>query len=293
MTVGRSNAMPAAMTAFPVRAFSDAAVVSQQAQEGGEVDIASENARLGIDTEFSQQKHAYVLAFPWNFDEIIDEFQARHRPLSGGFWSTYVRNSGAFTEFNQLFREFHQFCSIPDEIGIEKICEGRLARAVNDSLDRIHFHGLDIEMANLTVEQPNMQILKVELNHGLDVERGNNGEASEWVESKSSLLGASCNYFTPAQDTRDLIDGVDAKHRPYSVAVTMLIESPMKMFVQNQNYSKILLGTDNDEMVKNVVRFETNLKWTELFDVLPTGNKAPRHWRITDFNNIMNENPHF
>ena len=117
MNVTRRNAMPAIM-GFPVRTFSDAAVVSKQAEAGGEVDIASENARLGIDTEFSQQKHAYVLAFPWNFDEIIDEFQARHKPLTSGFWNTYVRNSGAFTEFNVLFREFHQWCSIPDEKGI-------------------------------------------------------------------------------------------------------------------------------------------------------------------------------
>jgi len=38
------------------------------------MDLASVNARLGVDTEFSQQKHAYVLTFPWNFDEIIDQF---------------------------------------------------------------------------------------------------------------------------------------------------------------------------------------------------------------------------
>jgi len=54
-----------------------------------------------------------------------------------------------------------------------------------------------------------------------------------------------------------------------------------------------LLGSDNKEMAKNVVRFETNLKWSELLDVLPTGNKPPRYWRITDYNNLMNENPHF
>lgn len=148
-------------------------------------------------------------------------------------------------------------------------------------------------MANLTVEQPSIQVLKVELTHGLDVERANNGDATDWVETKSSLLGNSCTYYTPKEDGRDMIDGVDASYRPYGVAVTVLIESPMKMFVQNQNYSKILLGTDNDELVKNVVRFETNLKWTELLDILPINNKAPRHWRITDFNNIMNENPHF
>jgi len=67
----------------------------------------------------------------------------------------------------------------------------------------------------------------------------------------------------------------------------------MKLYVQNQNFSKILLGSDNDEPVKNVVRFEANLKWNDLTDILPVGMKAPKEWRITDFNNLMNENPFF
>ena len=54
-----------------------------------------------------------------------------------------------------------------------------------------------------------------------------------------------------------------------------------------------MLGNDNEELAKNVVRFEANLKWSELLDVLPVMNKPPRGWKITDFNNLMNENPMF
>ena len=90
-----------------VRRFSDA-VVAQQEEEDGEIDMADANARFGADQEFSKQKHAYVLTFPWNFDEIIDEFQAKYRPLADNqYWSLFVRNSGAIAEFNVLFREFH------------------------------------------------------------------------------------------------------------------------------------------------------------------------------------------
>lgn len=235
-----------------------------------------------------------MLTFPWNFDEIIDEFQGRFRPLpSNSFWSMFVRNSGAFFEFNNLFREFHQSCALHDKRGIRKVCEGKLAHAVNESLDRIHFHGLDIEMANLTVTQPSIQILKVEISHGLKLERSLNGVKSDWIVSQTSLMGAPETVYTPAIDERDVIDGLDANHKPYLVAVTAMIESPMKLFVMNQNYSKILLGNDNDEMAKNVVRFEANLRWSEFFDILPTFNKPPRNWKITDYNNLMNENPHF
>ena len=67
----------------------------------------------------------------------------------------------------------------------------------------------------------------------------------------------------------------------------------MKLFVQNQNYSKILFGSNDQEVVKNVVRFEANLKWHDLLRVIPVDNKRPQPWKITDFNNLMNENPLF
>ena len=88
-------------------------------------------------------------------------------------------------------------------------------------------------MANLTVEQPVIQVLKVEITHGLNLERASNGNGDDWIETKSSLLSAPCTYYTPAEDQRDVLDGVDPDHRPYCVAITALIESPMKLYVQN------------------------------------------------------------
>jgi len=102
--------------------------------------------------EFSEQKHAYVLTFPWNFPEIINDYESEYRPLSSvSYWYKFVFNSSNIVDFNHLYRNFHQYCSLPDFIGINKICEGRLADYVNESIRRIQFHGLDIEMANLTV----------------------------------------------------------------------------------------------------------------------------------------------
>ena len=69
-----------------------------------------------------------------------------------------------------------------DGEGIDLNCEGRLAHAVNESLDRIHFHGLDIEMANLTVI-PSIKVLKVEIAHGLNVQRDSNGNAEDYTTS--------------------------------------------------------------------------------------------------------------
>ena len=98
-----------------------------------------------------------------------------------------------------MFREFHQSCARNDAEGIEFVCEGRLAKAVNESLERIHFHGLDIEMANLTVA-PEVKVLKVEVYHGLQVERSQNGNAEDWNATESSILGAPCTYYSPVDD---------------------------------------------------------------------------------------------
>ena len=67
----------------------------------------------------------------------------------------------------------------------------------------------------------------------------------------------------------------------------------MKLYVQNQNYSSILFGATDKESVKNVVRFEANVRALDLIDLLPVGNKPSLHWKITDFNDIMNGNPYF
>lgn len=68
----------------------------------------------------------------------------------------------------------------------------------------------------------------------------------------------------------------------------------MKLFVFNQNHTSILFGNDSDESVKNVVKFEANLRWFDFFNLLPVDNKkAIGDWKITDFNSVLNENPLF
>jgi len=104
---------------------------------------------------------------------------------------------------------------------------------VKESLRRIHFHGLDIEMANLTVDQPRMKLLKVEVSHGVNLERNQNKAASEYSLTKNSLMGAPQTVYVPKNDQRHFLDHLDSNHKPYVVAATVLIESPMKLFVQN------------------------------------------------------------
>ena len=62
-----------------LRTFSDLEVKKESEQHVE--DPNERNRRLGVDMVFSEQKHAYVLSFPWNFQEIIKDFETDYRPL--------------------------------------------------------------------------------------------------------------------------------------------------------------------------------------------------------------------
>jgi hypothetical protein len=82
-----------------------------------------------VDTQFSEQKHAYVLTFPWNFPEIISKFEKKS--TASTYWNWFVTHSRAVVQFNNLFRVFHQSCALNDQAGITASCEGKMAHAVN------------------------------------------------------------------------------------------------------------------------------------------------------------------
>jgi len=282
-----SKAAMASRRAVSVRCF--AADLSVKQPEETAVDVDARNRRLGVDTVFSQQKHAYVLTFPWNFQEIISDFEGGSKPVPA-YWDKFVHTNGGY-EINKLFREFHQACALPDYEWLGSLCEGKLASYVQESVRRIHFHGLDIELANLTVEQPRIKVLKVELSHGLSVDRAANQPAGAYTSTKTSFLGAPQTVYAPKNDTRSFLDHLDYNHKPYVLAATLLIESPMKLYVQNQNFSSVLFGSSDEELVKNVVRVETQIRWLDLLKNLSVSNKPQFGWKITDFNNVLNENP--
>ena len=86
-------------------------------------------------------------------------------------------------------------------------------------------------MANLTVHQPKMRVLKAEISHGLSIDRNSNFSKGDYTVTRSNLFGAKLNTYVPKNDQRSFLDHLDSNYKPYTVAITMLIESPMKMFV--------------------------------------------------------------
>ena len=114
--------------------------------------MGSLNERVGADLSFNENKHAYVLQFPWNFEHVLEDADQMRVIPSSSYWHKMMVNTRSIVDFNNLYREFHQACAIPDYDMLKRICEPRLASTVTESIKRIHYHGLDVEMANLTVE---------------------------------------------------------------------------------------------------------------------------------------------
>ena len=54
-------------------------------------------------------------------------------------------------------------------------------------------------MANLTVENQ-INVINVEIFHGLDRDRAANGTSDEYLIINSSVMGAPCTYYSPTNN---------------------------------------------------------------------------------------------
>lgn len=110
---------------------------------------------------------------------------------------------------------------------------------------------MDVEMANLRLKSDKIEILKVELTHGVPINRTERLASEEYNISSGSFLGAPLKTFTrkDGKNKHSILDNMFVDYRPYNLAVTTLVSSPMKFFVYNQNRSAIIFGNNSSESV--------------------------------------------
>ena len=242
-----------------------------------------------VDTVFDEQKHSYLLSFPFQPPMGLTTGK---RKITSGFWHTFINNRELMIDFNQRFREFTQAVAIPDIEWLEHICEPRLAEYLSVSIESIEGSGMDIEMANLTIKQPRIDLLNVELTHGLPLNRDERGPREAYNVTEGSFLGAKCTTFSPKEGKRhSLIENIHQDYKPYVLSVTTLVQSPMKLYVLNQDKTKIIFGNDSKETTENIVKFEVALRLWDFHSILPVPNK-PRlveGVKIVDWNGVMNQ----
>ena len=106
-----------AMPVCALRQFSTAAEMST-VEEDKELENMSEEEKLiakskkfGADLAFNERKHGYILSFPWNFDEVIQDYEHEFTPLDEkNFWYKWIYNREADRDFNELFRVVNSNC---------------------------------------------------------------------------------------------------------------------------------------------------------------------------------------
>jgi len=54
-----------------------------------------------------------------------------------------------------------------------------------------------------------------------------------WSKLSRAFGADHKTYIDSSGDSRSFLDHIDSNHAPYCVALTLLIESPMKLYVQN------------------------------------------------------------
>lgn len=98
-----------------------------------------------------------------------------------------------------------------------------MADYVSESLKRIHFHGLDVEMTNLTMEQPTIKVLRAEIHQNLSVIRSENLKSiNDYTVAKNhSIGGATWKTYHPKDESKGSTGALDVldfhTNKPYLV----------------------------------------------------------------------------
>jgi hypothetical protein len=245
---------------------------------------------MGVDIFLSPEKKQLIQTASFFFrdnNEGINLEAAAHE----GWKLTYLKNMNLLFEYNTIFRDFLQSCARFDDNGLKLCCEPTLHTLMQRSLNGIKKQGYQLEIESLrTIFDYSM--LRIELYKNLNINRSMNMSYDSYSFSQiSTPLGPLVTARENNKDNNSL-----AKNpKPFILAATMLIKTPMKVAIFNQNMSRKIYGEAEAESLDYVVRFETEMNYSDFTWVLPSPNKPSRlrATKITDFNNVARGNPYF
>lgn len=244
--------------------------------------------RLGVDLFLNQEKLSVIENSGFYFNSLDNKLNLNVNAEEG--WRLkYLKNMNLLNEYDDLFREFIQNCARLDTNGIELCAEPRFGDFMVDKLIELKRFGFNLEINTIKIRQ-NHKILRMEIYKNLSIDRKLNGEYSNYKFSKVPMGIAP--MIVAKELGKDYSIALNKK--PFILATTMLVQSPIKLCVWNQNHSKEFKLKEQD-IYDYVVRFETQMTYSDFGWILPTQNKPSRlrDTKITDFNNVLRGNPYF
>lgn len=201
---------------------------------------------------------------------------------SKGLYLKYLNNMGLIREYQEIFRDFFQSIARKDDNFLDLVCESSLGDYINANLDNLRKKGFIIELENLKIKH-DFEVIDWHLYKNLRVRREDNT-----LPFKFDHYGRKISIARLINEDKSYFDN----ERSWILSSTLKIKSPMKLTVFNQNFSKKIFGKEKEEQMEYIVKFETELGYTDLLWVLPVVNKPSRlrQTRIVDFNNILKGN---
>lgn len=245
--------------------------------------------KTGSDLYLSPEKLTNVERLGLFYNDVNQE-RDLESVSSKGWKLQYLKNMLLLQDYNSIFRDFMQSCALNNPNGLNLVCEPRLGKYVQANLVSINKLGYNLEIESLKIMQ-DYRILRVEIYKNLNLNRDFNREMNKYTFSKlPTPLGPLVIAYESGKDL-----SIVKNPKPFILATTMVVQSPMKMAFFNQNLTKKLHGRPEDEKINYVVRFESEFSYSDFGWILPTQNKPKRlrATRITDFNNVLRGNPFF
>jgi hypothetical protein len=245
--------------------------------------------KSGADLFLSPEKRNIISNAGFFYEDANDSTDL-DSVASGGWKLQYLKNMLLLQDYNTLFRDFLQCCAMENHNGLNVTCEKRFKSFVQSTLMSVLRQGFNLEIDSLRILQ-RYKILRMEIYKNLKIDRDSNMSYNNYKFSKiwtplaplvvAREIGNDSSIFTDP--------------KPFILATTMLVQTPMKMAVFNQNMSRKVHGRAEEEKINYVVRFETEMNYSDFTWILPTQNKPKRlrSTKITDINNIMRGNPYF
>jgi hypothetical protein len=244
--------------------------------------------KLGADLYLNQEKLQVIENSGFYFNELDNKLN--FKSIGSKNWRyKYLENMCLIEEYDDLFREFLQNCAKCDTFGIDLNCEPRLAEMIKIKLRELKKFSFNLEVNTIKIRQ-NHKLLRMEILKNINIDRSQNEDFSRLSFSKVNT--GLANMVVANQKGEDY--SFAQKQKPFILACTMLVQSPMRLAIFNQNLSKEFKLRDED-VLDYVVRFETQMTYSDFTWILPTQNKPSRlkFTKITDFNNILRGNPYF
>jgi hypothetical protein len=245
---------------------------------------------VGADLYLSPDKKEIIQNPSFFFRDRNDGLNLENA-ASRGWKLKYLKNMNLLNEYDTLFRDYLQSCATYDANGLALDCEPTFQTLLQQSLNTLKKKGYQLEIESLSTKM-DYGVLRIELYKNLNIDRSKNSDYSRYSFVKSSTpLGTLVNAREIGEDNNSLAKN----QKPFILATTMLVRTPMKIAIFNQNLSRKIYGENENEAIDYVVRFETQMNYSDFTWILPGPNKPSRlrMTKITDFNNLARGNPFF